>query len=182
MKKNLIPALSISAVLLVALGIVGIVNKAPQKVSPTRLHADVIAPSTPAADPSSIVAALQHSEPALTDVDVKVVSGIVILRGETRDAASAARATMAVQNLGYSRVANLIHVTPQFNDEDIRRSAERQIAQNRSLDGCHFAISCNQGILKVSATVQSEAQEEVTRSVLKSVTGVREVRAEFARF
>jgi osmotically-inducible protein OsmY len=182
MKKNLIPALSISAVLIVAIGIVGIVNKAPQKVSPTRQHAAVIAPSTPAADASSIVAALQHSEPALTDVDVKVVSGIVIVRGETRDAGSAARATTAVQNLGYSRVANLIHVTSQFNDEDIRRSAERHIAQNRSLDGCHFAISSDRGILKVSATVQSEAQEEVTRSVLKTVAGVREVRAEFARF
>ena len=182
MKKNVLATLSISAALIVAVGIVGIVNKAPQKASATRQHAELIAPSTPAADPSSIAAALQHSEPALTGVDVKVVSGIVIVRGETPDAASLARVTTDVQNLGYSRVANLIRVTPQTNDEEIRRSAERQIAQNRSLDGCRFAISCDQGILKVSAKVQSEAQEEVTRNVLKSVSGVREVRAEFARF
>ena len=142
----------------------------------------MIAPAIPAADPASIVAALGHAEPALRGADVKVVSGIVIVRGETDDAASPARVTASIQNLGYSRVANLIHVTALVNDEEIRRAAERQIAQNRSLDGCRFAISCDQGILTVSATVQSEAQEEVTRSVLKSVTGVREVRADFARF
>jgi osmotically-inducible protein OsmY len=182
MKKNALVALSISAAVVVGIGIVGIVGKAPQRVSPTRQHAEMIAPSTPAADPAAITAALQHSEPSLSAIDVKVVSGIVILRGETSDAACASRASAAVQSLGYSRVANLIHVAAQTSDEDIRRSAERQIAQNRVLDGCRFAISCDQGVLKVSAKVQSEVQEEVTRKVLKTVTGVREVRAEFARF
>jgi osmotically-inducible protein OsmY len=182
MKKNLLVALSLSAALVIAAGIVGIISKAPQRVSPTRQHAAMIAPATPAADPAAIAASLQRSEPGVKGIDVKVVSGIVIVRGECSDAASAARVTAAVQNLGYSRVANLIQVTPLVNDEDIRRAAERQIAQNRSLAGGRFAISCDQGVLKVSATVQSDAQEEVTRSVLKSVSGVREVRAEFARF
>jgi osmotically-inducible protein OsmY len=182
MKKNAAVALSISAAVVVGIGIVGIVGKAPQQPSRSRQHAEMIAPATPTADPAAITAALARSEPALAGVDVKVVSGIVIVRGETSDPASAARATSAIQSLGYSRVANLIHVTAQTSDEDIRRSAERQIAQNRVLDGCRFAISCDQGVLKVSAKVQSEVQEEVTRKVLKTVTGVREVRAEFARF
>src|ERR1051326_3546523 len=66
------------------------------------------------------------------------VGGIVVLRGKTFDPAEAARVADYARNLGYERVANVVTIASQPDDEAIERSAERALASHRTLDGCTF--------------------------------------------
>ena len=107
------------------------------------------------------------------------VGGIVVLRGRTPDAAMAQRAGAFVQDLGYARVANLIQVVTPPDDAKIERTAERQLAIRRALDGCSFHVDSNGGVLTVGGKVIHELQKDIAMDVLLKIDGVREVRADF---
>ena len=68
-----------------------------------------------------------------------------------------------------------------FDDEAIRRAAERQLAQARSLDGCTLKVSCLHGVIRVSGTIQNELQQDVARNVLRGVEGAHEVQVELKK-
>jgi len=68
-----------------------------------------------------------------------------------------------------------------FDDDGIRRAAERQLAQTRSLDGCMLKVSCLRGVIRVSGTIQNELQLDVARNVLRSVQGAQDVRVELTK-
>jgi hypothetical protein len=140
--------------------------------------AEVIEPALRPMDPE---VAIRDAKLNISNLAVRNVGGIIILRGES-DRDTATRAEKAVHDAGYPRVANLIQQQAVIDDEAIRRDAERQLAQARSLDGCRFAITCERGVLKVNATIQSDLQEDATRLVLKQIQGVKNVQATFARF
>jgi hypothetical protein len=131
--------------------------------------------------PTDPEVAIRDAKLNISNLAVRNVGGIVILRGES-DRETAIRAEKAVHDAGFARVANLIQPQASIDDEAIRRNAERQLAQARSLDGCRFAVTCERGVLKVNATIQSDLQEDATRLVLKQIQGVKNVQATFARF
>ena len=108
------------------------------------------------------------------------VGGIVVLRGDTDDAANAALAAATAQTLGYTRVANLIRVVDAPDDAKIERVAERQLA-TRVLDGCTFHVDSEKGVLTVDGRVQYELQKDLAMNILRSIDGVREVRASLQR-
>lgn len=108
------------------------------------------------------------------------VGGIVLLRGDTDDATNAALAATTAQTLGYSRVANLIRVVDAPDDAKIERVAERQLA-TRVLDGCTFHVDSEKGVLTVDGKVQYELQKDLAMNILRSIDGVREVRASLQR-
>jgi osmotically-inducible protein OsmY len=108
------------------------------------------------------------------------VGGIVVLRGQTENARTAASAAELARSLGYTRVANLIRVTLPPDDEKIERTAERQLA-TRTLDGCQFQLDSNHGVLQVSGKVMYELQKDVVVSLLRNIDGVREVRSSLER-
>jgi osmotically-inducible protein OsmY len=107
------------------------------------------------------------------------VGGIVVLRGRTTDAATAQRAGLLAQNLGYTRVANLIQVVSPPDDARIERVAERQLAMWRALDGCSFRVDSNGGVLTVGGKVSQELQKDIAVDVLRNIDGVRAVKADF---
>lgn len=145
----------------------------------SRTQADVIG-AQPQLTDEAIGLALQQANVDTRAVTVRNVGGIVILKG-TADAAAATRAVATVRALGYTRVANLLQPPAAIDDEGIRREAERQLANARQLDGCVLRVSCNQGVLRVSGTVQSELQQDAARSVLRTVRGAREVKVELSK-
>lgn len=108
------------------------------------------------------------------------VGGIVILRGQTYEAANAQAATAAAQTLGYARVANLIRVVDVPDDARIERVAERELA-TRALDGCTFHVDSDHGVLTVDGKVRYELQKDVALALLRNIDGVREVRASLQR-
>jgi osmotically-inducible protein OsmY len=85
-----------------------------------------------------------------------------------------------VKSLGATRVANLITPASPTNDDDLRRRAERQLAMEPGLHGTRLAVSCNDGVLVVSGTVQRELQKDLARNTLRTLRGAREVRIELA--
>ena len=109
------------------------------------------------------------------------VGGVVVLRGRTYDRSAAEAATLYARLLGYSRVANLIQILEMPNDIEIRRAAERELAMHRSLHGSRLSVASDNGVLFVRGRVKNELQKDMAVAVLRSVQGVREVRAEFDR-
>jgi osmotically-inducible protein OsmY len=108
------------------------------------------------------------------------VGGIVVLRGRTTDAALAERAGVAAQNLGYGRVANLIRVVAPPDDAAIERTAERQLAMHRSLDGCKFHVGSSAGVVTVGGKVNQQLQKDVAINVLQRIDGVKSVRSDLS--
>ena len=149
---------------------------AGDKSSSARMRAEVVAPQL---TDLQIAAALRRANVPLDGMTVQNVDGIVLLRGSA-DVATAKKAVAAINDLGFARVANLVKAE-SFDDEGIRRQAERQLAQTRSLDGCMLKVSCERGVIHVSGTVQSEMQQDIARNVLRKVEGAHEVQVELKK-
>lgn len=129
-------------------------------------------------DDQAIEKALRGNNVAVSDLSVRSVGGIVILRGNG-DAASADQAVSIVKSMGPTRVANLITKNVN-NDDEIRRDAERQLAATNSLAGCTLRVQCEKGVLSVTGTVQHELQKDAAREALKNVRGAKEVRVDLS--
>jgi osmotically-inducible protein OsmY len=125
---------------------------------------------------AAITAAIERAGVSVASLSVRNVGGIVVLRGSA-DLASAEKAAETVKGLGFTRVANLIRPLT-FDDDNIRRNAERQLAQTRALDGCTLKVSCTRGVISLTGTVRSELQADAARLVLRGVSGAHEVRVD----
>ena len=129
-------------------------------------------------DDQAIEKAIRGNNPGVSDLSVRSVGGIVILRGNG-DAASADQAVSTVKSFGPTRVANLITHTV-IDDEAIRRDAERELAATGSLSGCTLKVQCQKGVLSVTGTVQHELQKDAAREALKAVHGAKEVKVDLS--
>ena len=152
------------------------VRHAGDKTSHARVRAEVVAPQL---SDAQIAAALRRANVPLDGLSVQNVDGIILLRGNA-DAVTAKKAVAAINGLGFTRVANLVRATA-FDDEGMRREAERQLAQTRSLDGCMLKVSCSRGVIRVSGTIHNELQEDVARNVLGPIAGAQNVRLELTK-
>ncbi len=114
-------------------------------------------------------------------LQVLEVGGVVLLRGQAPDRASAEEVGRIAQTLGYTRVANLVKVVERADDAVIERAAERELAMHRSLDGCKFVVDADNGVLHVQGEVQNETQKDTAIAVLRTIDGVRVVDANLQR-
>jgi hypothetical protein len=173
MRKSLWIAISLFAAIVVGSMYV---RHAGESASRTPQRAEVAAPHI---DDVAIVAALHRAKVPMESLTVHNVGGIVLVGG-TADAATTRDALAVIKDLGFTRVANLVKPAT-FDDESLRRDAERQLAQTRSLDGCMLKVSCSRGVIRVSGTVQSELQLDVARNVLRGVEGAHDVQVELKK-
>lgn len=118
---------------------------------------------------------------AVDRLQVYEIAGIVIIRGRVADKAEAELLNQYAQTLGYSRVANLIQIV-KHEDELIARKAERELSVHRALDGCHFRVTSDKGVVKVSGRVTHELQKDVALQVLRSIDGVQSVEVTLDKF
>jgi osmotically-inducible protein OsmY len=114
-------------------------------------------------------------------LQVYEIAGIVIIRGRAADKVQAEEVGKLAQGLGYARVANLVQVV-ENRDVEIARAAERELTVNRSLDGCRFSVSSDNGVLRVAGTVRHELQKDVASQLLRSIDGVKSVEMTLNRF
>jgi len=164
-------AVAVAAVALIA---VMAVHHAGERGVASRTTAELMVPQLSNA---AIVDALRAANVDVTTVSVRSTGGIVVLRGSA-DRETAQRAIATVKSLGFTRVANLISERAPIDDEGIRRSAERQLANTRGLDGCTLRVSCERGVLRLQGTATSELQVDLARTVLRTVQGAHEVKVE----
>ncbi|HXI12696.1 MAG TPA: BON domain-containing protein [Thermoanaerobaculia bacterium] len=144
--------------------------------------ADVMSRPVVTLSDTAVAQALSGSSVQVSQLSVREVDGIVILSGKVAAKEDIERAGNVVKNIGFSRVANMIQVAKVLDDSAIERDAERQLARTRALDGCKFSIDSNAGVLTVSGRVQRELQADAARNILRTIDGVREVRADLKRF
>lgn len=114
-------------------------------------------------------------------LQVYEIAGIVLIRGRANDQAQAEAVGRIAQTLGYTRVANLVQIV-EHNDEEIARAVEYELTANRSLDGCKFRVSAEQGVVRVAGRVQHELQKDVAAAVLRNIDGIRAVDLKLDRF
>jgi osmotically-inducible protein OsmY len=143
-----------------------------------------ISPVAMAADAPEAVDLTQtfRSAGAVLDrLQVYEISGIVIIRGRAADKAQAEELSRVAQTLGYTRVANLVQIT-ENRDAEITRRAEFELTAHRSLDGCKFHVSSEQGKVRVAGLVRHELQKDVAAQVLRNIDGIRSVEFQLTRF
>ena len=118
---------------------------------------------------------------AVNGLQVTQIAGIVIIRGRTPDKTQAELLSQFAASHGYDRVANLVQVL-EHNDKLIARTAERELSVQSALDGCHFSVHSQDGIVRVAGTVQHELQKDVAMQVLRRIDGVRGVEMALNKF
>ncbi|HUP45975.1 MAG TPA: BON domain-containing protein [Thermoanaerobaculia bacterium] len=118
---------------------------------------------------------------AIQELQAFEVGGIVILRGRAETRSAALAAGERAQALGYTRVANLIRIVRVPNDAELRRDVQRELAVHDSLAGSRISVDAENGIVYLRGSVQHEMQKDLAVAVLRSVDGVREVRAQLER-
>jgi osmotically-inducible protein OsmY len=109
------------------------------------------------------------------------IAGIVIIRGRAADKTQAEEVGKLAQSLGYQRVANLTQVVAN-RDAELARAAERELTVNRSLDGCNFRVTSDQGVIRVAGEVKHELQKDVAMQVLRNVDGAKSIELTLNRF
>ncbi|MDQ3281467.1 MAG: BON domain-containing protein [Acidobacteriota bacterium] len=132
-------------------------------------------------EPKNLTPAFVAAGASIDRLQVYEIAGIVIIRGRVADKSEAEAVGQLAQSLGYQRVANLIQVI-EDRDVEIARRAEVELAVNRSLDGCRFQVSSDNGVVRVNGSVKHELQKDVAMQVLRSIDGVRAVEASLNRF
>ena|ERR1043166_2454131 len=164
--------------LLFAVVVVGAmyVRHAADQTANHTVRADAAAPQLTDAQ---IADALRRANVSLDRLTVRNVGGIVLVSGNADDATTR-KAVAAINDLGFTRVANLVKAET-FDDEGLRREAERHLAQTRSLSGCTLKVSCERGVIRVTGTVQNDLQQDVARDVLRTVEGARDVQLELKK-
>ncbi len=134
-----------------------------------------------APEATDLTPAFRNAGLALDRLQVIELAGIVIIRGRAADKAQAEEAGPHAASLGYTRVANLIQIA-QHDDAQLARAAERELSVHRSLDGCKFRVTTDQGVVRVAGQVRHELQKDVALQVLRNIDGVRAVQVDLNRF
>ena len=141
-----------------------------------------LTPATLAAEqPVNLTQSFLTAGASVDRLEVYQIADIVIIRGRTENKANAEAAGRIAQSLGHTRVANLIQIV-ENNDVQIARAAERELSVNRSLDGCRFQVTAEDGVIRVAGSVTHELQKDVTMQVLRSIDGVRDIEVNLTKF
>lgn len=184
-KKTAAIAGVIAASALVAVSIVVMSTKHTEntaQISGSKQTAQVMASTTTLPSSDRLTNAIRSEGLIVDNLLVREMDGILLIRGRAADRATIARVGQLAADLGHPRVANLVVHTPGIADEEIERTAERELAESRSLEGCKLSVSSKAGVLLVSGTVRQDLQKEAAASLLRNLPGVREVRTDLARF
>jgi osmotically-inducible protein OsmY len=143
-----------------------------------------ISPVASAVEPDAVDLTSAFRAAGATMVDglqVYEISGIVLIRGRAANKTQAEELGRVAQSLGYTRVANLVQII-ENRDAEITRRAEVELSVNRSLDGCTFRVTSNQGNLRVAGLVKHELQKDVAAQVVRNIRGIRSVEFDLTRF
>jgi osmotically-inducible protein OsmY len=143
-----------------------------------------ISPVASAVEPDAVdlTSAFRAAGATLVDgLQVYEISGIVLIRGRAANKTQAEELGRVAQSLGYTRVANLVQIV-ENHDAEITRRAEVELSVNRSLDGCTFRVTSNQGNLRVAGLVKHELQKDVAAQVVRNIRGIRSVEFDLTRF
>jgi len=117
----------------------------------------------------------------LDSLKVYEISGVVLIRGRAANKAQAEEVGRLARSLGYRRVANLVQIV-ENRDAEITRRAEVELTVHRSLDGCRFRVTADQGNVRVAGLVKHELQKDVAAQVLRNIRGIRSVEFDLTRF
>ena len=145
------------------------------------LSTAVVAAPSRAAEPVDLTARFRAAGLPISDLRAFEIGGVVLLRGRAATRVAAEDAGRLARTLGYTRVANLVQVATPVNDAAIERFAERELATQRSLDGCTFHIDSREGVVYVKGQVRHELQKDMAIELLRNIDGVKAVHADLEK-
>ena len=177
MKQKTLIAVAVVAV--AAAGITMVRRHGAAPVASRAVEANAVKTFEPVLSDDAAAKAILAAGVPVDRLVVRSSGGVMVLRG-TGDANAAQHAVSVVQSLGAKRVANLITPARKSNDDELRRSVERELAAMPGLQGSQLAVSCKDGVVVVSGKVQRELQKDLARETVRGLRGVRDVRIDLA--
>jgi len=126
-----------------------------------------------------ITASFIRNGAVIEALSVVQISDIVLIRGKTNDRRKAERASAIATTLGYSRVANLIVIRDDANDDAaIVYTGQRRLELERELEGCRFRVVSTLGVIRLTGSVHSDLQSDLAVAILTRIDGVKSVHPE----
>ena len=80
---------------------------------------------------------------------------------------------------GWASAVESIAGIPSTDDPNVHKILD---GVHRSLDGCHFRVTSDKGVVKVSGRVTHELQKDVALQVVRSIDGVQSVEVTLDKF
>jgi len=134
------------------------------------------------ADAVDITAAFIRGGVVIEDLRAVQISDIVLIRGKTNDRGKAEAASRIAASLGYQRVANLIVIRDDANDDAaIVYTGQRRLELERDLQGCRFRVDSNRGVIRLTGRVHSDVQSDLAIAILSRIDGVKAIHPELSR-
>jgi len=112
------------------------------------------------------------------DIDVKVVDGVVTLRGKVGNILAKERAARMAETVkGVRSVVNLVKVKPATtrSDSAIERDVQRALLEDPATDSYEVRVSVKNSVVKLTGTTQSRTEKQLCGTVAKGVKGVIDV-------
>jgi osmotically-inducible protein OsmY len=133
-------------------------------------------------DPIDLTAVFVKNGAVIEHFAAFQISDIVVLRGQTNNAALAEDAGQIATALGYRRVANLIVVRNDvLSDAAIEGVGQRRLERESSLGDCRFNVDSVGGVIRLTGRVQRDEQRDLAIRILNKIAGVKSVTADLEK-
>lgn len=112
-------------------------------------------------------------------IDVNVIDGIAEITGKVENLKAKERATKIAQIVkGVRSVSNRIKVKPSeyLSDRGIEEKAELAVLMDPATDSYELDIEVKDGVVTLTGTVDSYQEKQLCADVVKSVSGVKELK------
>jgi len=133
-------------------------------------------------DTVDVTAAFILGGAVIEDLKVVQISDIILIRGKTNDTKKAITASRIATALGYHRVANLIVIRDDAEDDAaIVYTGQRRLELEAQLEGCRFRVDSKLGVIRLTGSVHNDLQSDLALSILARIDGVKAIHPALTR-
>ena len=101
---------------------------------------------------------------------------------KTNDKKKAQTASRIAVTLGYRRVANLIVIRDDAQDDAaIVYTGERRLELEPQLEGCRFRVVSRLGVVELTGSVHNDLQSDLALAILARIDGVKAIHPALTR-
>jgi osmotically-inducible protein OsmY len=133
-------------------------------------------------DTVDVTAAFILGGAVIEDLKVVQISDIILIRGKTNDKKKAIAASLIATTLGYHRVANLIVIRDDAQDDAaIVYTGQRRLELEAQLEGCRFRVDSKLGVIRLTGSVHNDLQSDLAVAILARIDGVKAIHPDLTR-
>jgi len=133
-------------------------------------------------DTVDVTAAFILGGAVIENLKVVQISEVVLILGKTNDKKKAETASRIAVTLGYRRVANLIVIRDDAEDDAaIVYTGQRRLELEAQLEGCRFRVDSKLGVIRLTGSVHNDLQSDLALAILARIDGVKAIHPDLTR-